>query len=49
MAENSFVAEVTFKLKNMNECLQERRLQWLGYLERMEESAWSNQLSYSKP
>ena len=48
MAKNSFAAEVTFKLKNMKECLQEPR-QWLGYLERMEESAWSNQLSYSKP
>ena len=27
------------KLKNMKECLQERRLQRFGYLERMEESA----------
>ena len=49
MAKNSFVAEVTFKFKNMKECLLEQRLQWLGYLERMEESPWSNPLSYSKP
>ena len=29
------------KLKSMRNCLQDRRLQWFGHLERMEKSAWS--------
>ena len=29
------------KMKNRMEYLQDRRQQWLGHLERMEESAWS--------
>ena len=28
------------KLKGMRECLQDRRLRWLGHLDRMEEGAW---------
>ena len=28
------------KLKSIRERLQDRRLQWFGYLERMEESGW---------
>lgn len=30
------------KLKTMRQCLQERRLQWFGFLKGMEESAWSS-------
>ena len=30
------------KLKSRWECLQDRRLQWFGHLERMKESAWSS-------
>ena len=30
------------KLNSMRECLQDRRLQRFGHLERMEENAWSN-------
>ena len=29
------------KLKSMRECLQDRRLQWFGHLERMEENTLS--------
>ena len=32
------------KLKSMRECLQDRRLQWFGHLETLEENAWSNNL-----
>ena len=38
----------SLKLKNMGECLQTRRLQWLGHLERMEGSAWSSKYRSSK-
>ena len=40
--ENRIVAEgirTRLELKNMKECLQDRKLQWFGHLERMEESA----------
>ena len=30
------------RLKSVRECLQDRRLQWFGPLERMEERKWSN-------
>ena len=30
------------KLKSMSKCVQDRRLEWFGHLERMEESAWSS-------
>ena len=30
------------KLKSMRERLQDRRLQWFGHIERIEESAWSS-------
>ena len=30
------------KLKSRGECLQDTRLQWFGYLERMDDSAWSS-------
>ena len=31
-----------FKLNSMRDCLLDRRLQWFGYTERMEGSAWSS-------
>ena len=30
------------KLKSMREYLQDRRLQWFGHLEKMDESVWSS-------
>ena len=30
------------KLKSMRKCLQDRRLQWFGHLERLEGNAWSS-------
>ena len=30
------------KFNSMNECLQDKRLQWFGHLERLEENAWSS-------
>ena len=32
---------IRLKLKCIRECLQDRRVQWLGRLERMEENVWS--------
>ena len=34
--------KIRLKLKSIRECLQDKRLQWFGHLERMEESAWSS-------
>ena len=30
------------ELRNVRECVQDRRLQWFGHLERIKESAWSS-------
>ena len=30
------------KLSNVRECSQDRRLQWFGYLEIMQKTAWSS-------
>ena len=37
----------TLKLRSIKECLQDRRLQWFGHLERTEETAWSSNLEPS--
>ena len=33
---------IRLKLKNIREYLRDRRLQWFGHVEKMEESAWSS-------
>ena len=42
--ENRISAEeltIWLKVNSMKECLQDRKLQWFIYLEKMEENAWS--------
>lgn len=36
------------KPKSLRQCLLDRRPQWFGHLEKMEESAWSSKYSTSK-
>ena len=36
------------KLNSTKQCLQDRGLQWLGHLERIEENAWSSKYTTFK-
>ena len=36
------------KMNGMNKCLQDRKLQWFGHIERMEEGVWFSKSSTFK-